>query len=1272
MSPHRDADNPFEDSDHHRASDLDSRQRPKQKRRRWPWLLALLALVVFFLPNLIGWLGLQQTALNFGLSDFKGTVSVDQVSLGWLQPIKLTNVTGVDLNGNKIFEVANVTSSKPLYAFLTSKDYGQFEIQNPVAYVQLRPDGSNFEDALANYMAPSSDPNDEPTTQAATTLPKMQINMVDGQMVVTSSTDGSKYWQFDEFNAVAETSSEDAPLVIDAQFRLTEAAVDSGQGVSAPSAAQSGGVSLVSHIDSGADVLSFGSADVLMETQNLPLSLAAPMLQRFVGPANTAGLLNGKFQAAYHAGAQTVEVLVDRMNLAGFGIVAPELLGSDQFVLNNISSSGVLRVSPTKITAQQFELKSDVGHANADGTFDINQITQLASGGQLLDTPFAMDGEIDLAKLIRMLPSTLQLHQDLTVNSGTVTFQASSQNQNGTRRMVVNVDTANLNANRGGQNVVWTKPLRLVGTIQESNGKLALQNVRCESDFLTVVGNADFKTGSFVVQGDLSRLMDSVGQFVDLQGTRLAGVLDGKFGWQVESYDSQPAASQSLAGTGLPIQIVGRFTIDNPVIEMAGMPRWEQRQMSIQVSGVGSQSEDRLRLDQGGVQVDIGNEKLVAVLSQPVASAFTNEVWNANCEMTGSMAQWLSHIQNFVDLGEIAAAGQLSLTCAASVSSDNVQVSGVQYEVEQLAFNGYGIKLREAKVIGTGSAGYDLASGNIIVPEMTLAASSISARGQQLQITFPGNMRVDGNVAFKADMNRVADWFELSSTDESIFWFGAMEGTVQLSSNENGISGRLNSTVPDLIAATQSDIQGGAGQFGQTIQVAQPQKRWQEVWREPTAQIAGGMSLANDFNAVAFQNLTVNSESLKLQASGTITDLASSMVTNMTGTWNPSWQKINSLLYAFTGEALKFSGQGQQQFVVRGPIFETATQLGQPTPWVSPRLQAETSVGWEQGEVLGMPVGRSQMNIALDQGVAVVQTNGIPFAGGMVQLAPRIDMRGQQPVLTMDRTRLIDNVVLQPETAREWLKYVAPLAADATSAQGNFTVDVEGARIPLFEPMKMEVKAAVKLNNVVIGAGPAAEQLLGTVKQLRALLKPDSTDRDMNTWLQLSEQTVPVIVRDGKVFHERLKFSHKDLTVQTRGSVGFDQSLDMVADIPIADDWIAGKSYLAGLQGQSISIPVGGTVSKPVLDRRAVQQLSQNLVKQAAGNVINKAIGEKFTPKVNEFQDRLNSKFSDELNGLTDKLGFPKSPAPTSEQSPANDAQPQPDLINGLKNLFGK
>ena len=143
-----------------------------------------------------------------------------------MQSVSLSNVAAVDLDGNDLLKIERLTTSKPLYSLLGMKDLGQVEIHKPLVFLHLHPGGSNVEDALAAYMTPEA--NGLPGgAQAPPTspLPKVIANLTDGRAIVTSATD-PQTWQLDGVNAVVQTSTDSAPLVVDAECRVMPLQVD--------------------------------------------------------------------------------------------------------------------------------------------------------------------------------------------------------------------------------------------------------------------------------------------------------------------------------------------------------------------------------------------------------------------------------------------------------------------------------------------------------------------------------------------------------------------------------------------------------------------------------------------------------------------------------------------------------------------------------------------------------------------------------------------------------------------------------------------------------------------------------------------------------------------------------------------------------------------------------------------------------------------------------------------------------------------------------------
>ena len=210
-------------------------------------------------------------------------------------------------------------------------------------------------------------------------------------------------------------------------------------------------------------------------------------------------------------------------------------------------------------------------------------------------------------------------------------------------------------------------------------------------------------------------------------------------------------------------------------------------------------------------------------------------------------------------------------------------------------------------------------------------------------------MQTAGVVAFRGDVNRIADWYGLSPTEESVHWFGSIEGNIQLASNDYGIGGRLTSTITDLVAAqrkTQPAGQGGGG-----VVSVSSEARWVELLREPKTELNSDLLMAHDFNAVQFTNLQMTASALQIKADGSVSDLAQTMQTQVKGSWNPDWQKMNALLGAYSGNLVQLAGSGEQPFTLRGPLFASSTASGQPASWVPPGLEATTSVRWDKGSV---------------------------------------------------------------------------------------------------------------------------------------------------------------------------------------------------------------------------------------------------------------------------------------------------------------------------------
>ena len=114
----------------------------------------------------------------------------------------------------------------------------------------------------------------------------------------------------------------------------------------------------------------------------------------------------------------------------------------------------------------------------------------------------------------------------------------------------------------------------------------------------------------------------------------------------------------------------------------------------------------------------------------------------------------------------------------------------------------------------------------------------------------------------------------------------------------------------------------------------------------------------------------------------------------------------------------------------------------------------------------------------------------------------------------------------------------------------------------------------------------------------------------------MTDQQIEFQVADGRVYHRNLEFIVDDVPVRSQGSVGFDQTLALMIEVPIMEKWVEKERLLRSLAGEKIQIPVQGTFQQPRIDERAVANLSQKLLQgvanEAIGGELNRALDKLF------------------------------------------------------------
>jgi hypothetical protein len=660
------------------------------------------------------------------------------------------------------------------------------------------------------------------------------------------------------------------------------------------------------------------------------------------------------------------------------------------------------------------------------------------------------------------------------------------------------------------------------------------------------------------------------------------------------------------------------------VLEAKGLQPWKEKDLSLTAIVDGVVGANGLQqINVGTATIISGSDRCDAQLTKPVAAPFDIAAWPVAWKVTGNLASWLPRLQPIVPLSGLQAEGAFELTGAASVAPTAVAVEKATLQGKQIRAAGLGLFIDEDELQLETTAAWDQKNNRVTVPVTTFASSTLAFRADQMQVTYgAAGFSATGTVDYRADVERLAMLVEDPQKPVTTRVLGELGGRLTLAYRDGVTDARLNSTINELVYATLPEKQMASAAL-----VSAPADAWKVQWKEPKIALQGGVAYDATKDTLQIANTAIQASQLKIVAGGVISALSTSPLVNVRGALTYDMADIALKLRPMIGESLVLAGKEERTFALMGPLGALSATTSPMNPQaavglVSDALQGEASVGWQSAEYMGMTFGRADVQAKLAKGVVDFAPISIPVSNGKFLAQPRVLLNGQPPLATLDRGPLLDHVQISPELCRGWLMFVAPLVANATNAEGKFSVDMEGASVPLFEPMKCDVAGALKIHDAAIGPGPLTSQLITLVKELRGLTSGEAynpASADGKVWLQMVEQKVDFRVVEGRVHHRGMKFAMKDVEITTDGSVGFDQTVELVANIPLREEWLKKDFLAAGLKGQVIQIPIRGHISKPQLDGRALEEMSKKLVRDAAkgflDNQLNKGLQKLFGPK---------------------------------------------------------
>ena len=1148
-------------------------RRAKRLLRRFGLLLLLLVGLVAAAPTIVSRTSLRDTLL-VGQLPSGWSITSQQASLGWMSSQTLTGVTLTDAEGKLMLTVESLKLSKPLFSLaMNQTDLGKVEVVRPVATLETRPGGSNWEDFLLTLQQTTGG---QPTQQLASShgTPQLAIEIVDGSVRGIDRFTGLQ-WLLDAANVTAEIGE---AMQINGSAQLaTEQPAQRGQ--------------IKFRWQPGKE----GKQQAEILAERLPLGPLAPWLARVVPGAQLAGALSADAQLSWRADPQRGLLLetTGRLETRQFDFLA-DVLSGDRLRWQQMTAPWKLRVADDLLTIEQLTVDSDWVQLEATGSLTLAELDTLGLDN-LPQRATKISGTVDLAQLAAILPRTMQLRQGVRIDAGKLEFDAGGQPEGEHTAWQATASLQNVVGTDGQRQIRWQEPIEVAVRLRETPAGPQLEQMTLSAPF----AQAKIQTNQEAIEGefelDLAQLSQELSQFIDLETWQLRGLGEGTFTLtrQTNQPLTRPANQQ--------FTVAANVALTDLHVAEAERIVWSDPKLQIELLATGTEQDFTPRaIATGKIELRGPRDHFEAELLEPVDLSAPQQPWLVQVDGNGPLALWAGRLRPWVASVPERVEGDAHLRAKLRVAGDAVHVIESKGSVVGLRVDGDGLAIDEPRVKFAGDVRWDRQTGSLQTREMQLLGSSFSFRARDIEIALAaqGTPTARGSVAFRADLERLAAMARLVGQSTTTWPRGTAVGQLQLASSAEQLQADFGVKVEQLELARTTAANGAV--YG----------RPEIVWSEPQLEVTGVAKYVMANDRVEFDDLQVHGQTLQLNSSLSIDRLSTEGLLQASGLVEYASEELAKLMASYAGQGIQLQGDRQVRFQINGPLFNETAHWSQ-------RWSGTAEAGWASAGAYGLMLGGGRLQGTLRDGQLQMEPLDIAVGQGRLTAQPLVRLTQGAEQIVLPKGPLVTNVAISPEVSETLLKYVAPILAGATRAEGQFSIELDQAEVPFSKPEQARIQGRLTAHRLSVSPGPMMNQLVTLISQIEALTKrkqfmQTATSPRNKSFLTMTERQVDFQVVEGRVYHRNLEFLIDDVPVRSRGSVGFDQTLALEIEVPIQEKWIASEPALRGFAGQSLKIPIYGTFQKPKIDERAVADLSKQLLQGAATQAIGDELHRQF------------------------------------------------------------
>jgi len=885
---------------------------------------------------------------------------------------------------------------------------------------------------------------------------------------------------------------------------------------------------------------------LVVQAESLALARLEGLMTRAAPGTHLAGSLSGEAQCTWGvepASPVSVKASARVVNLD----VASSALGADRVRLANFAAETDFNWQADRLVVAGATADCELGKIELAGQWAWGTDSPGDRLAALAGQTFEARGRVDLARLAAMLPETLHIHRETQVRSGTLWVELVSRRTEQGMVWQGSVKTSDLTALRRGRELVWQQPIVVTLDAAQTPEGPEIKDLRCESQFLTVRAAGRRQDLGASIEFDLDRLAQRLDGFFDLSRWQMAGNGWANLHWRRDAQNQ--------------FTLQGDLQIRNLKLAATEGRVWREENVIGLLSATGRTkfTAESMRVETAQVELRAGTERLVARLTKPIDRPSADTAWPLAVNTHGELAHWADRAKAWGYLDAWQCAGVFGVEADVTASTDSIAIARLVFQAKPLRLEGTTIHLDEPSATLTLAGQYQPSANRLLVSQANLETAMLGAEAAGLIVGLPEGkpMELAGEVRYRGDLARLHRAVADPRTPAAWSVSGRLRGEGRLKQVDEQVTGWLDTTIEQL-----------------ALQGASKQK-----WAEPEVRLVARGAYDRTSRLVKLDEFKFTSGALAAQAQGQLATAREPMSAEMAGQLDYDVAKLTALLQPYTGTGVYMVGRGSRPFSVAGPLALA-------------EARASAGLGWSEAFLYGFRVGPGELKMNLARGVLQAEPLDLAVSQGRVQMTPRLRLAPEPTQLEIDPGRIIDHVQIDPQMCAYGLQYIAPVLAGVAAAQGSFSIELDECVLPIDSPSAGRLAGRFTVHSVEVGPGPLVYELAVLLQRAApAKLKRESV--------------IPFRMANGRIHHEGLELVFPELTLRTRGSVGLDQTLALVAEMPIPPKWTAGNATLAdALRNQRIQVPLRGTLAKPMIDHQKLDQYNRQFIRQAAGNML--------------------------------------------------------------------